>query len=69
MDNFEFFGLNVAKLSNYVQYFSSNIAEGVAESRVEVEISWWRWMELVEMGARFSNTHFFYIILLLKYST
>ena len=53
MDNFEFFGLNVAKVSNYEQYFSSNIAEGVAESWVEVEmswmeveISWWRWMEL-----------------------
>ena len=83
MDNFEFFGLNVAKLSNYVQYFSSNIAEGVAESWVEVEMSWmevdgtewrlkwaggggWSW---VEMSARFSNTHFFYMILLLKYST
>ena len=83
MDNFEFFGLNVAKLSNYVQYFSSNIAEGVAASWVEVEMSWmevdgagwrlkwaggggWSW---VEMSARFSNTHFFYMILLLKYST
>ena len=83
MDNFEFFGLNVAKLSNYVQYFSSNTAEGVAESWVEVEMSWmevdgagwrlkwaggggWSW---VEMSARFSNTHFFYMILLLKYST
>ena len=32
------------KLSNYVQYFGSNIFEGVAESWVEV-------------GARFSNTH------------
>ena len=36
MDNFEFSGLN---LPNYVRYFGSNIAEGVAESWVEVEMS------------------------------
>ena len=60
-DNFEFFGLNLGKLPNYVQYFGSNIAEGVAESWVEAEMSWvelggaaWSW---VEVGARFSNTH------------
>ena len=35
--------LYLGKLPNYVQYFVSNIVEGVAES----------W---VEMGARFSNT-------------
>ena len=54
-----------------MQYFGSNIVEGVAESWVEVEMSWvevdgagWRWVELggggwiwVEVGARFSNTH------------
>ena len=43
----------MGKLPNYVQYFGSNIFEGVAESWVETEISWvevdgaeWRWMEL-----------------------
>ena len=51
MDNFEFFGLNLGKLPNYVQYFGSNIVEGVAESWVEAEMSWvevdgpwWRWV-------------------------
>ena len=53
-----------------MQYFGSNIVEGVAESSVEAEIRWvevggagWRWMELggggwswMEVGARFSNT-------------
>ena len=36
-----------------MQYFGSNIAEGVAESWVEAEMSWveldgagWRWIEL-----------------------
>ena len=61
MDNFYFFGLNLGKLPNYVQYFGSNIVEGVAENWVEVEMSLvelggagWSW---VELGARFSNTH------------
>ena len=43
-----------------MQYFGSNIVEGVAESWVEAEMSWvevdgggWSW---VEVGARFSNT-------------
>ena len=40
MDNFEFFGLNLGKLPNYERYFGSNIAEGVAESWVEAEMSW-----------------------------
>ena len=40
MDDFYFFGLNLGKLLNYVQYFGSNIVEGVAESWVEVEMSW-----------------------------
>ena len=35
MDNFEFFGLNLGKLPNYVRYFCSNIAQSVAESWVE----------------------------------
>ena len=40
MDNFEFVGLNLGKLPNYVQYFGSNIVAGVAESWVEAEMSW-----------------------------
>ena len=44
MDNFEFFGLNLGKLPNYVQYFGSNIVAGVAESWVEAEMNW------VELG-------------------
>ena len=31
-DNFEFFGLNLGTLPNYVQYFGSSNVEGVAES-------------------------------------
>ena len=58
MDNFEFFGVNLGKLPNYVEYFGSNIVEGVAEnwveaemSSVEVEMSWrWRWVELGGAG-------------------
>ena len=34
------FDLNLGKLSSYVQYFGWNILEGVAESWVEVEMSW-----------------------------
>ena len=30
-DNFEFFCLNLGKLPNYMQYFGSNIVEGIAE--------------------------------------
>ena len=51
MDNFWFFGLNLGKLPNYVQYFGSNIVEGVAETWVEAEMSWvevdgagWSWV-------------------------
>ena len=40
MKNVAFFGLNLAKLPNYVRYFGSNIFEGVAESWVEAEMSW-----------------------------
>ena len=40
MDNIWIFDLNLGKLLAYVQYFSSNIVDGVAESCVEVEISW-----------------------------
>ena len=53
MDSFEFFDLNLGKLPNYVQYFGSNNVKGVAESRVEAEMSW------VEVGAWFNNTYFF----------
>ena len=49
MDNVRFFGLNLGKLPNCVQYFGSNNVEGVAESWVEAEMSW------VEVGAWFSN--------------
>ena len=43
-----------------MQYFGSNIVEGVAESWVEVEMSWVElggcgW-SLSEVGVRFSNT-------------
>ena len=51
MDKFSFFGLNLWKLPNYVQYFRSNIVEDVAESCVEAQMSWvevdgagWRWV-------------------------
>ena len=44
-------------MPNCVQYLGSNIVEGVAESWVEVKVSWvevdeagWRWMELGEGG-------------------
>ena len=40
MDNFEFFGTNFEKLPNYVRCFDSNNVEGVAESWVEVQMSW-----------------------------
>ena len=36
MDNW-FFDLDLGKLLNYVQYFGSNIVEGVAESWVDVD--------------------------------
>ena len=56
-----FFGLNLRKLPNYMQHFSSNNVEGVAERWVEVQMSWlevggggWSW---VEVGEWFSNTH------------
>ena len=52
MDNFEFFGLDLGKFANYVGYFGSSIVEGVAESWLEVEMSWvevdgagWRWVQ------------------------
>ena len=65
-----FFGLNLGKLPNYVQYFGSNIDEGVEESWAEAELSWveveMSWVEMdgaewswVELGARFSNTLLF----------
>ena len=39
MNNFEFFGLNLGKLSNYVQYFGPNNVECVAESWIKAETS------------------------------
>ena len=39
MDKFEFFGLNLGKLLNYVRYFGSNNIEGVAEKWVEAKMS------------------------------
>ena len=36
MDNIWFFDLDLEKLPNYVQYFDSNIDEGVAKSWIEV---------------------------------
>ena len=57
--DFEFFGLSFGKLPNYVKFFGSNNVEGVAESWVEVEMSWmevdgarWRWMEVDRAGWR-----------------
>ena len=35
-----FFGLNLGKLPNYVQYFCSNNVEGVAENWMEAEMCW-----------------------------
>ena len=58
MDNFSFFGLNLRKLPNYVQYFGSNI---IAESWMEAEISWVE----VDLGAWFSNTSIKHIFLTL----
>ena len=52
MDNFKFFGLNLRKLLNYMQYFSSNNVEGVAERWVEVEMSW---VEVDGAGWRYVN--------------
>ena len=40
IENFSFFGLNLGKLPNYVQYFGTNIVEGIAESWVEADMSW-----------------------------
>ena len=37
MDNIWFFDLDLGKLPNYVQYFGSNIVEGVAEGWVDVD--------------------------------
>ena len=51
IDNFEFVGLNLGKLLNYVQYFGSNNVEGVAQSWVEAEMSW------VELDTPISNTY------------
>ena len=41
--------LNFGKFPNYMQYFGSNIVEGVAESWVEAEMSW---VKVDEAGER-----------------
>ena len=38
-DKFEFFGLNLKKLPNYVRFFGCYNVEGVAEGKVEAETS------------------------------
>ena len=44
MDNFGFCDLNLGRLPNYVQYFGSNILEGVAESWLEEDGPGWRYV-------------------------
>ena len=60
--NSEFFGPNLGKLPNFVQYFGSNDVEVVAESWAEVEMSWvevdgagWRWVYCLVIPLKFSN--------------
>ena len=53
MGNFEFFGPTFGKLPDYVRYFGSNNVEGVADSWVEVQMSW---VEVDGAGCTFSNT-------------
>ena len=60
--NSEFFGPNLGKLPNFVQYFGSNDVEDVAESWAEVEMSWvevdgagWRWVYGLVILLKFSN--------------
>ena len=62
MDSFNFFGLNLGKLPNYVRYFGSNNVEGDAESWVETEMSWvgvdgagWSWMKVDGAGWSWVN--------------
>ena len=62
MHNSEFFGPNLEKLPNFVQYFGSNDVEDVAESWAEVEMSWvevdgagWRWVDGLVIPLKFSN--------------
>ena len=38
--SFEFFGLDLGKLPNYVRYFGSYNVEDVAESCLEAERNW-----------------------------
>ena len=59
MDNFQFFGLNLGKLPNYLRHFGSNNVERIAESWVEAEMSWVEFeMSWVEVdGAGWSCVH------------
>ena len=50
LDGFKFFSLNLGKWPNYVRYFGSNNVEGIAESRMDAEISW---VEVDGAGWRF----------------
>ena len=54
MYDFGFFGLNLGRLPNYVQYFGSNSVEGVADSWLESEMSWveveMNWVEVSGAG-------------------
>ena len=43
MDNFEFFGLNLGKLLDYLRYFGSN---NVEKAGWRLKYVGWRWMEL-----------------------
>ena len=50
----------MGKLPNYMQYFGSNIVEGVAESWVEAEMSWvefeMHWVEVDGAGWRWVHS-------------
>ena len=53
-DNFEFFGLNLGKLPNYMQYIGFNNVEGIVESWIEINMSRmegdgarWRWVHVL----------------------
>ena len=61
INNFEFFGIYLGKLPNYVWYFSSNNVEGVAESWMEVDGAGWRWVQglVILVGRIEVNSRFF----------
>ena len=74
MDNFEIFGLNSGKLTNYVRYFGSNIGEGVAESWVEAKMSWmevdgagWKWVHGLVIRVTIDSSCAFGIVILIMF--